>query len=457
MSDKLYLGRQITDFSAPSKFSPYSRVTIWYDDENAYTAGDDTGRTLEVDCPWATQAMANNLLAAVSGYAYQPFSATGAILDPAAELGDGITVNGIYSLLAAIDTTADALDSADIGAPGEEEVDHEYPYLSPQDRALKRKVALGALYYGTRISRNKGLEIVKTDGETEKARVILNADTLAFYNDDGDEALYFDAAAGKYKFRGIINVNDKFLVDKDGNVTLGGNVVFTGESSFTQVKYSTDKETWVDEWDEAWENTSTEVWAKYSYNAGTTWTSPILIQAKNGERGPAGSSASVTFNNIKTALMRAAYTEDTFITADEFGSPNIYGGKIYGAEIYAGSGDSDEGYAAMTANGFDVVSSGDLHKIGLGLETIGSIDYPYLILGAGSGDVGSDNGVVKKFTTGVWIGDSSAIGVSSSSQITGTGIFISFGSNTIYQVKNGAMSEIGSGSGGDITVRAVWG
>ena len=162
MSDKLYLGRQITDFSAPPKFSPYSRVTIWYDDENAYTAGDDTGRTLEVDCPWATQAMANNLLAAVSGYAYQPFSASGAILDPAAELGDGVTVNGIYSLLASIDTTADALDSADISAPGEEEVDHEYPYLSPQDRALKRKVALGALYYGTRITRNKGLEIVKS-------------------------------------------------------------------------------------------------------------------------------------------------------------------------------------------------------------------------------------------------------------------------------------------------------
>lgn len=457
MSDKLDLGRQITDFSAPPKFLPYSRVTIWYDDEHAYTAGDDTGRTLEVDCPWATQAMANNLLASVSGYAYQPFSTSGAILDPAAELGDAITVNGISSLLASIDTTADALYSADIGAPGEEEVDHEYPYLSHQDRALKRKVALGVLYYGTRISRNKGLEIVKTDGDTEKARVILNADTLAFYNDDGEEALYFDAAAGKYKFRGIINVNDKFLVDKDGNVTLGGNVVFTGESSFTQVKYSTDKTTWVDEWDEAWENTSTEVWAKYSYNAGTTWTSPILVQAKNGERGPAGSSASVTFANIKAALIRANATESTFITADEFGSPNIYGGKIYGAEIYAGSGYTDEGYAAMTANGFDVVSAGDLHKIGLGLETIGSIDYPYLILGAGSGDTGSDNGVVKKFTTGIWIGDSSAIGVANSNQITGTGIFISFGSNTIYQVKNGAMSEIGSGSGGEVTVRAVWG
>nr|DAE24646.1 MAG TPA: hypothetical protein [Myoviridae sp. ctPVE25] len=457
MNNKFYLGQNVSSLDVYELVGPITGIHLTVDDTLSYQSGPGDGYVFEITCPWGTQAMADSLYQKLGGKSYQGYQASGAVLDISSELGDGVTVDGVYVPLVSQSLSFSSEVFSDIGAPGEEEVDHEYPYLSPQDRALKRKVALGALYYGTRITRNKGLEIVKTDGETEKARVILNADTLAFYNDDGEEALYFDAAAGKYKFRGIINVNDKFLVDKDGNVTLGGNVVFTGESSFTLVKYSTDKETWVDEWDNAWENTSTEVWAKYSYNAGTTWTSPILVQAKNGERGPAGSSASVTFANIKAALMRANATESTFITADEFGSPNIYGGKIYGAEIYAGSGDSDEGYAAMTANGFDVVSADALHKIGLGLETIGSIDYPYLILGAGSGDTGADNGVVKKFTTGIWIGDSSAIGVANSGQITGTGIFVSFGSNTIYQVKNGSMSEIGSGSGGEVTVRAVWG
>lgn len=451
----LALGQAVMDCSVPPAFAPYSRVTLWYDDEHAYTAGDDTGRTLEADCPWATQAMASALLTAVSGYAYQPFSATGAILDPAAELGDPVSLSGVTSILSAINTTADALDCADISAPGEAEVDHEYPYLSPWDRALRRKVALDTLYFGTRITRAKGLEIVKTDGETEKRRVILNADTLAFYDDDGGEALYFDAAEGRYKFRGVININDCFLVDKDGNLTLGGNVVFTGDSSITQVLYSTDKTTWVAKWDTAWENTETEVWAKYSYNAGATWTAPILIQAKNGERGPAGSSASVTFANIKAALMRASGTETTFITADEFGAPNIYGGRIFGAEIYAGSGDEGEGYAMMTAGGFDVINAAGLHKIGLGLDTVGATDYPYLVLGAGSSDRSTGSGIVKKFGNGIWIGDDSALGVSSFSAITGTGIFISFNGGKIYQLLNGTSSEIGGG--GDVTVKAVWG
>lgn len=456
MSDRLFLGRQVVDFSAPPSFSPYSRVTIWYDDEHAYTAGDDTGRTLEVDCPWATQAMADNLLAKLSGYQYQPFSASGAILDPAAELGDAVTVGGIYTVLASIDLSADALGSADIGAPGEEEVDHEYPYLSPQERAMQRKVTLGSLYYGTKITRQKGLEIVKTDGETEQAKAVLNADELSFYA-GSDRVLYFDPTTQTYKFAGVININDNFVVDRYGNLTLGGNVVFTGESSFTQVQYSTDKETWVDEWDEEWENTSTEVWAKYSYNAGATWTSPILIQGKSGERGPAGSSANVTFANIKAALMRAAATEDTFITADELGAPNIYGGKIYGAEIYAGSSEGGEGYAMMTGGGFDVVSAEALHKIGLGLENVNNIDFPYLILGAGSGAAGSDNGVVKKFTTGIWIGDSSALGVANVASVTGSGVFVNFSSGKVYKVQNGEMSEIGAGASGEVTVKAVWG
>ena len=136
MSDKLYLGRQITDFSAPPKFSPYSRVTIWYDDEKCFAAGDNTGRTLEVDCPWATQQMANDLLASVKDVRYTPYEAAEALLDPAAELGDGITTNGVYGMLASIDVDADAMFAPDISAPGEEEIDHEYPYLSPQQREL---------------------------------------------------------------------------------------------------------------------------------------------------------------------------------------------------------------------------------------------------------------------------------------------------------------------------------
>lgn len=42
---------------------------------------------------------------------------------------------------------------SDISAPGEKEINHEYPYLSSESRELKRKVTLGTSYYGTKITR----------------------------------------------------------------------------------------------------------------------------------------------------------------------------------------------------------------------------------------------------------------------------------------------------------------
>lgn len=238
MSDKVYLGRNVASFQDSPPFAPYSKVILRYDeDDSAFAAGDDTGRALEAFCPWATQAMADNILAKVKGYAYRPFEAAGAQLDPAAELGDGVTVNGTYSVLASLDTIFDAAMVSEIGAPAEEEIDHEYPYLSPTQRELGRRVKLGASYYGTRITRKNGLEIVKTDGQTEKSRVTLNSDLLAFYNDDGSEALYFDTNAGKFRFRGDVsitggtmNINDNFIVDENGNLSINGNIDLSGGS-----------------------------------------------------------------------------------------------------------------------------------------------------------------------------------------------------------------------------------
>lgn len=141
MSDKTYLGLQISDFSESGQLQPISRITLLLDDDNAYTAGDDTGRELEISCPWATQKMANDLLSELKGYRYRPFQANGAYLNPAAELGDGVTVGGIYSVLASSDTTFDAACVSDISAPGEEELDHEYPYETQSKRQFNRKIA----------------------------------------------------------------------------------------------------------------------------------------------------------------------------------------------------------------------------------------------------------------------------------------------------------------------------
>lgn len=126
------------DFENTGKHKPISRVTLYIDDEQSYTAGDDTGKEVSAFCPSATQEMVDALLAQLQGYEYQSYTAGDANIDPAAELGDGVTVGGIYSVLSQIDD--DGSGYAGIAAPGEAELEEEYPYVGPLEREFNRKM-----------------------------------------------------------------------------------------------------------------------------------------------------------------------------------------------------------------------------------------------------------------------------------------------------------------------------
>ena len=123
LSDSVFVGTKAGGLETSPQFEPISKIILLVDSENYYEAGNDTGRTLEITCPYGTQAMANNLLSSLGGYAYQPATASDALIDPAAELGDAVTVGGVYTVLAQMDTTFDSLMTADIGAPGQEEIE----------------------------------------------------------------------------------------------------------------------------------------------------------------------------------------------------------------------------------------------------------------------------------------------------------------------------------------------
>jgi len=104
-----------------------------------------SGTRMEADCPLvkpaARQSVADTLLAQMYGYEYQPYSAQGAVVNPAVELGDAITAYGVYSGIYTQDLTFNSLMSSDISAPCDEEVDEEMEYESQQERAYTRKFA----------------------------------------------------------------------------------------------------------------------------------------------------------------------------------------------------------------------------------------------------------------------------------------------------------------------------
>lgn len=156
------IGRRVAKHDYGDLFAPYTGVTInLQDGDTSFTAGDDSGRTLTVESPWASQKMADNLLAQVRGARHQPFTATGAILDPAAELGDAITVDGVTGIMYRRSQRFGTLYRSDISAPGDEEINHEIPYYPPVKRALNRVggVARGAAgAAATSLKRQDGIE-----------------------------------------------------------------------------------------------------------------------------------------------------------------------------------------------------------------------------------------------------------------------------------------------------------
>lgn len=179
MSDKYYVGLDTTSFADNGKYKPISRVTLLVDDENSLTAGDDTGMEITASCPHATQAMVNSLLAAMKGYRYQAYEAGAANIDPAAELGDGVTVCGIYSPLSKL--SDDGRGYADISSPGEMEMEDEYPSEGYISQEFNRKIAETRSLI-TKTSEEINLRVEGIDGKYTELKTTLDGVTITDAN-----------------------------------------------------------------------------------------------------------------------------------------------------------------------------------------------------------------------------------------------------------------------------------
>lgn len=140
LSDVVSIARRVSKIDVSPQFDNYSKVVIRVSDDTVYEAGNDTGRTLEIDNPFGTQAMANNMLASLTGYQYQPYSAEGALLDPSAEIGDAVNMRGAYGGIYTREREFGRLMKADVSAPHDEEINHEYQYETPTERKFARQI-----------------------------------------------------------------------------------------------------------------------------------------------------------------------------------------------------------------------------------------------------------------------------------------------------------------------------
>lgn len=141
MNGSVYVGQKALSLTEYEKTAPISGVILWVDDENCYEAGDETGTVIEQDCPYATQEMANNLLATLQGYSYQGLEANGAKVSPVAELGDGLTIGGLYTQLAYQNIRFSTGEVMDVSAPGSNETLHEYKTEGETTKQFNHQIA----------------------------------------------------------------------------------------------------------------------------------------------------------------------------------------------------------------------------------------------------------------------------------------------------------------------------
>lgn len=214
MSDKYYVGGDITSFSDNGKYKPISRVTLLVDDENSLTAGDDTGMEVIASCPHATQPMVNALLQTMKGYQYQAYEAGAANIDPAAELGDGVTVGGIYSPLSKL--SDDGRGYAGISSPGEAEMEDEYPSEGYITQEFNRKIAETRSTI-TKTNEEINLKVEGIDGRVSDITQTVDGISLSVTSassPDGQTTATITLKVGPNNYTGYIKL--------DGNVDVSG-------------------------------------------------------------------------------------------------------------------------------------------------------------------------------------------------------------------------------------------
>lgn len=306
MSDKTFVGLDITGFENTGKYRPVSRVTLMVDDENVYTAGDDTGLELSASCPHATQEMVNALLAQLQGYQYQSFTADAANLDPASELGDGVTVNGIYSIISQLDD--DGRGFPDISSPGEVALEEEYPAAGPMTQEFNRQIA------DTRSQITKTAEEIQLLVESEISD-LSSSFTVQLDNITGR----VNGLDGEFAELSL-TLDGLTVTDSTGKTVINGSMIQTSNLYVNAANIS-----------------GTLTANQINLTGAITWGD--LDSSVQNDINDALSTAEDAYQ-IASGIELPSYIKDNYIDSTRIESPTIIAGEFYGNEfnVYPQSG-----------------------------------------------------------------------------------------------------------------------
>lgn len=214
------IGQDVSSFDSIPAFDAFGQVEVVTSErESLFYPTTASGRTLTLYSPWGVQTgknVAQNVYNIVHGYVYRPFNAENAIIDPALQLGDGVTVNGVTSVLNVINSDFGRAFTANISAPQDDEVDHEYPFTDRNTREVERIAA------------------------TTQASLVVMADQIEAKVDSDELSSAITQSAGEilstvsnnyYNKQTSVSITPNGLtVNSDGSITLSAGAEFTVSS-----------------------------------------------------------------------------------------------------------------------------------------------------------------------------------------------------------------------------------
>lgn len=363
MSDSIFLGSRAGSLDIGDIPSNISRVNLSVDSETYYTAGNDTGRTLEVTCAWASQAMANSILAAVQNVEYQPYTAGEALMDPAAEIGDGVVVGGIYSVIANDNMSFSRLYNSEISAPDLDEVDDEYPYESLERRQYDRELARTR----SLISKSSSEILLQVEGiakdlEGQISSISVKLDSITLSVSNGSTSSTISLKAGD------VTISSE-TIQMDGLVT------FTGLSSGTTTINGACIKTGQIDAD------------RLNLTGAITFSD--LSSSVRGDINDAQSTANSAYSLANTANNTANNAEDKVEAWSYRGTTYIDGSKIQTGTVEA-----------------SILRGGTVELLASGGSTVGSIEITSTTTGVGL-EFATNRGGMRMSSAGNWWVDAS--------------------------------------------------
>lgn len=205
------------------------KVTLYPDSSTQYSSG-DTGYEIQADCIYATQEICNYVRGVLNGVTYLPYSAGTAFFNPALELGDSVKPNGNASILASAAFTVGVSMSADIEAPIETEVNHEYPY---QARTREERMSAKSFSEIRKSTEQIALEVSgKLDGDEAQALVDINLNGLTLSYTAAENGANITLSKEGVSITGLVKVG---TITAD-NINLTGAIKFSDLNTDLQTK-----------------------------------------------------------------------------------------------------------------------------------------------------------------------------------------------------------------------------